>query len=241
MTHTNTSPFNTLPIKVLELLNKDKIVHFTTAIDIIVLSCTLQRISIENTRYYSLDDMSLLNLVIDADYEKAEQVRKYYSQLLIFAKLKGTHISQFRTELAEILASDGCSVPDKCRGMIIKLPYFYDYDVQLKHLRETVFVNQPATLGVPSMQKCEILKPVCKMHRNVKAKNNFIYWFEVQNTKSAAKIEVEKSNPLLPFWDNIFEQNIPMVIEGQYKMSRDQDLISYKIDRWKIVNLEVKT
>lgn len=238
----NTTPLNTLPFQVLDLLKKDKALPFTTAIDIVVLSCAMQRIIMENPmRYYSLDDMALLNLVIEEDYAKAEQVRKYYSQLLIFAKLKGTHISQFRTDLAEVLASDGCSIPDKCRGMIIKLPYFYDYDIQLKHLRENVFVNDPPTLGAPSMQKCEVLKPVCKMHRNVRSRNNHIYWFEVHGTKTAAKIEVEKTNPLLSFWDSIFEKNIPMVIEGQYKMARDQELLSYKIEKWKIVNLEVKT
>lgn len=225
---------------ILQLLEKPT-VYFSTPIDVLILSCTIQRIGAEGiTKYYSLDDPVLLSFVTETDHQKALAIRKHYSQLIICEKLKGNNLSQFRINLAEILSDQGIRNSENYRGIIYRLPDFYDFDIKLAELRETVFLNNPETLDYFQVHKSETLIPVCKMFRNVRSVKKHIYWFEILDKKTAAKIEIDKNNSLLNFWDDIFNLGQPLKISGEYSISCDQNLYSYKIKKWKINNFQLK-
>lgn len=223
---------------ILKLLETPK-VYFKTPIDAIVLSCAIHRLAdVAPGEYYSLDTLTLLEKVIDDDHDFAEKIRKHYSQLLMLENLKGNNLSNFRSDLAKVIGGDGTSIEDKCRGMVIMLPHFYLFDKKLQDLQETTFTSNPSANKIGATLK---LIPVCRMYRNVRelSKNRHIYWLKVDTTGVGAKIEIEKKNGLLPFWDKIFSTGAPLDIRGDYKISRDGTLISYQVHNWTLENFTI--
>lgn len=227
---------NNYPCNILELLNEDREQRFNSEIDIIVVSCARYRLNDKN--YYSLTDTNLLKEITLEDYEKAKAIRKHYGELLICEQLKGNNLSEFRKELALILATDGSTYKKNWTGILYKLPYFYDYDCQIKELKETVFIGSQN--HSPSSEKTfAILKPVKRLFRNVKHNNKYSYFFEIEDTGVAAKIHISKDNPMIDMWEQLFEQKKPMHITGDFIWGKDQNLYSYLIKNFKILNLHL--
>lgn len=227
---------NNYPYNILQLLNEGREQKFNSEIDIIVVSCARYRLNDKN--YYSLSDTDLLKEITLADYEKAKAIRKHYGELLICEQLKGNNLSEFRKELALILATDGSVYKENWKGILYKLPYFYDYDCQIQELKEKVFIGSQN--HSPASEKTfAILKPIKKLFRNVKHNNKYSYFFEIEDTGVAAKIHISKDNPMINMWEDLFNTHKLMHVSGHFIWSKDQNLYSYLIKNFKVLNLKL--
>lgn len=226
---------NNIPFKILELLKENSEQYFNTSVDIIALSCTRQRLG--DKTYSEWPDNRLENNMTNEDRQKALSIRKHYGELIICEQLKGRDLTEFRKELSLILAADGLKYKESWKGILFKLPYFYDYDRELQNLKETVFVNSHN--HSPSFSKINsvVLKPVKRLFRNTKHSNKYSYFFEIEDTGIAAKIRINKDNPIIDMWEHLFNQHKPMHVSGDFSWTADQNLYSYLIKNFKILNL----
>lgn len=227
---------NNIPYKILDILRENSDNWLNANVDIVAMSCARQRLG-EKT-YYPWPDTRLENDINVEDLAKASAIRKHYGELIICEQLKGRNLTEFRKELSLVIASDGLKYKERWKGILFKLPYFYDYDLELQNLKETVFTNShehSPTLPINDA----ILTPVKRLFRNVKHCNKYSYFFEIEDSGIAAKININKDNPMLDMWEHLFNQRKPMHISGNFNWTSDQNLYSYLIKNFKIVNLQL--
>ena len=112
--------------------------------DPIALGCAAYRIWTENrtTRW-----MDFEHLTVEAeDREHADRIRKYYQErtshiLIDILKNGPTAVSEFRKKLSLIVHNQMHEYTAQDRGILYKLPYFYNEDTALERLFTT---NAPA-------------------------------------------------------------------------------------------------
>ena len=103
--------------------------------DILALSCCLQRIT-QNLPYGSRFNRSLTSSdlpenLTDLDRQKAKNIREYYKNKLLMLTLRENNLTKFRKDLQNFLYSEPTKVLDSHCGIVYKLPYFYDYDMEV--------------------------------------------------------------------------------------------------------------
>ena len=216
--------------------------YLTYSTDPIVLSCALQRIRIDDYAKNlwtsaRIEDHSLADKILPDDIQKANDIRRYYGEQLILKQLRGDNLTEFKKDLSLLIANDTKQYKQSWTGIIYRLPYFYDYDVELDSL--SLMFPLASTHQPDSEKNFAILKPVKKIRRSVRGSDKYSYYFEIENTGIPAKIEVDSKNTMLAMWDTLFEMGHTMHVSGDYKWLKQNEFGSYLITKQKILNLKL--
>lgn len=219
---------------------------FSTSTDLLVLSCALHRlrttspVNEHGTNAYGVTPLTDLpknfrEKMIQDDYDRAETIRRYYMEKLIFNKLRGMTPSKFREDLGIFLNTDYSNnagvftYSEKFVGLAYKLPYFYDYDLKLRD----IFGTEYADVKGPGGRDTKTLFFVDKLKSHRKRVQMIEYWFK-DSKDNRLLVEIDKNNPLLALWDSALSKQI--VIKAKFER-RNKDALGYfAATGWKLVD-----
>lgn len=213
-------------------------------IDPLVLSCCQYRHSDPSSEDYnptaahtSLNHSPayLYDKVNQADYDLAENIRKYYQGKIMFAKLRGSQMSKFRQDLNEFLAikwQETTKISETFLGMIYKLPYFYHHDLILA---SEVFDNEYQEINKRQQSWEKVtLTYIRSLDERQKRNPSIKYWFKDQHDNRYS-VSIEKTNSLIPTWEHFIKN--PVTIKGAYIERAYDTLHFYQVKPgWKIVS-----
>jgi hypothetical protein len=212
--------------------------NFTT--DPLLVSCTLYRMiqeakAEEKFTYHNWSLVEHLDKIVvkitDQDRIFAEALRSYYKSKLIMAKLRGDHFTKFKTDLLQYLNDSPMTILHSYVGMIYKLPYFYQYDMELVEIfgGERIDLEKaPAKLDRHDIN----LSFIQKADNGQKRARHYEYWFKDENNLRIL-VEVEKHNPIRNLWEQRI-QNGDLNINAIFDKKRRDNLEFYVAKAWTI-------
>jgi len=149
--------------------------------------------------------------------------------------LKGLKLSKFRTDMREFITSDVLIYNQQHIGMIFKLPEFYKYDTELSELKLEHFSNSNLTLGKAYTKTVKSLKPLSRLHRKIRLKDTYEYWFAVSGCDQGALLSIEKNNTLLSLWEDMFHNRQELTINAFYHVVNGRGFNHYDIVNFSLV------
>jgi hypothetical protein len=202
--------------------------------DLLVLSAALYRLrkvaskdtSMNHIHTMSLTDTQLPKYVTPEDYDFAETIKEHFGQKLFVLKLKNTNLTNFREDLNSFLHSswhtDTSGVfiyPERFLGLAYKLPYLYEYDMQMKEVFDSDY--------------CDIKGPnALRDEKSLTHNNNTEYWFSDEKN-NRVMIVVEKHNPLKSVFDYLVQE--PVKVKGKFEMRMKDSQQYYSTPVWEVV------
>lgn len=212
-------------------------------VDPLVLSCCQYRHSDPTSEdynptaaYASLGNNPsyLHDKITQADYDLAENIRKYYRGKIVLAKLRGSQMSKFRQDLAKFINIDwdeSANISDTYLGMIYKLPHFYNHDLILA---SEVFDNEYQEINKRQQSWEEVtLTYIRSLDERQKRNPSIKYWFKDQH-ENRYSVSIEKTNSLIPTWEHFITK--PVTIKGAYIERAYDTLHFYQVKPgWKIM------
>lgn len=211
---------------------------FSTNEDLIVISCTMYRLSRnydeQNPRkFFSLenDAARLAKMVNEEDRLLAQSIRRYYNGKLTMARLRGQDLTKFRQDLANLFVVENIdgkyTYLKKYLGMAYKIPYFYEYDQSLND----VFGSEYFDLAGKRYHKgTSTLSFIKKLDAFRKRNPVHEYWFSDENDDRVL-ITVQKSNPLVSVFDHVLT-NKEITISAHFRAARKDTLNYYTAEHW---------
>ena len=199
--------------------------RFTT--DPLLVSCTLYRLIKESRENDTVAYLNwsltthmdkIVSKITDQDRIFSESIENYYKSKLIVDKLRGEHFSEYRTALLTYLTDSPMQITDRAVGMIYRLPYFFQYDMQLIE----IFGGEYAALGSKPnyVDRGDVdLSFIAKADSGQKRKRTYEFWF-VDDSGIRILLEVEKHNPIMNLWEQTIKSsklNINAVFERKTK------------------------
>ena len=172
-------------------------------------------------------DSGVFSEITDADRETANKIRTYYSHQLVVWALKEIKITKFRECLGYYINGDGSKFKEDYIPIIAKLPYFYEYDIQLDEIKRSIETDIDIDNSV-QLTKHELI-PIKSLIRKNKRIKCIEYWLKDVNNY-AYKIQIEINNPLQHLWDNIFKEGLKITGIGVPK--RRDDFKYYQLLNW---------
>lgn len=208
--------------------------------DILVLSVTAHRMY--SVQHYKLTSAELLKHIKQEDREKAEEIRKYYSQKIMMLKLKEAKFSGFREALNKLVHSDGKTFREDMIGVAWYIPKFYQYDIQLDEIKLQVTQDQgfeqlDKERKPGSLQLSCNLTPIKRLHRKTKNRNAYEYWFKDDNLNAGVVLYVTPDNQLLPLWEHFFNKKEVLRVRGNYIRQRLDGFEHFKLHNWQLENI----
>ncbi len=173
-----------------------------------LISCTLYRLIKESRESDSISYLNwslnehanqIVNKITDQDRVFAESVKSYYMSKLLMAKLRGDDFTKFKTDLMQYLHNSPNTLTSRFVGMVYKLPYFYEYDMQLIE----IFGGEHKDLGTARQRDREdiALTFIAKADNGQKRSRHYEYWFK-DDSDTRILLEVEKHNPVRNLWEH---------------------------------------
>jgi hypothetical protein len=156
--------------------------------------------------------------ITDQDRVFSESLSSYYKSKLVVAKLRGDHFSDYRTALLTYLTDSPMQITERSVGMIYRLPYFFQYDMQLIE----IFGGEYTNLGSKPkyVDRCDVeLSFIAKANTGQKRKRTYEFWF-ADDSSNRILLEVEKHNPIMNLWEQTIKSgklNINAVFERKSK------------------------
>jgi hypothetical protein len=204
--------------------------------DLLALSVVWKRLRDDTTVEYtpritSLLDSFLFNKITQEDRNKADEIRDYYSKKLMMLTLHEIKLTSYRQDLQKFISTDGKLFRDNMLGLAYHLPTFYNYDNELDQVKETVNQKLSTTHKLLKLEQV-YLKPVKKINRKSKRKNQDQYWFKENLTDNAVLITIESNNVLGHIWDNMFKTQSVMKIEGVINFTKLDNFEIIKLKTW---------
>lgn len=212
--------------------------NFTT--DPLLLSCTLHRLikeSRENdsVKYlnWSLNEYAdkIASKITDQDRVFAESLKSYYNSKLLMAKLRGDHFTKFKTDLMQYLHNSPTTLLQSFVGMVYKLPYFYEYDMQLVEIFDGAKSDLEKARVKLDRQDIK-LSFISKADNGQKRARHYEYWFKDENNLRFL-VEVEKHNPIRILWENAIQEG-DLSINSIFEKKRRDNLEFYVAKGWHI-------
>jgi hypothetical protein len=211
--------------------------NFTT--DPLLISCTLYRLIKESRESDSISYLNwslnehanqIVNKITDQDRVLAESVKSYYMSKLLMAKLRGDDFTKFKTDLMQYLHNSPNTLTSRFVGMVYKLPYFYEYDMQLIE----IFGGEHKDLGTARQRDREdiALTFIAKADNGQKRSRHYEYWFK-DDSDTRILLEVEKHNPVRNLWEHSIQSGKLNVSTFLEKKRRD-NLEFYVAKAWTI-------
>lgn len=210
--------------------------------DLIVLSCCLHRLRnrffIDLNSYLSLQDITLANHVTNEDVILSNEIKNYYNKKLLFKALINQSVTKYRTDLLQLIQTREPLIhmqprkyEKKFLGMAWTLPDFYKYDIELDQLFETVGCSKN------NLEKVDIklqLKHLKTLSKTIKKISNLEFWFHNVKHNIVVKIPIEKTNPLLPTFDKLYQSD-NFAIEGNWVQTTMDNHTFYTPRKWAVV------
>ena len=212
--------------------------NFTT--DPVLVSCTLYRLITESRTNDKIDYLNwsltdhtdkIAAKITDQDRIFAETLVSYYKSKLIMAKLRGDHFTKFKTDLLQYLNDSPTRITSKFVGMIYKLPYFYQYDMQLVEIFGGEHVNLEKAPNNLEQQDIN-LSFISKADNGQKKSRHYEYWFKDENNLRIL-VEVEKHNPVRKLWEHSIQTG-NVSINALFEKKRRDNLEFYVAKGWSI-------
>ena len=219
--------------------SKDTEVLYNFTTDPLLISCTLYRLIKESRENDSISYLNwslnehanqIVNKITDQDRVFAESVKTYYLSKLLMAKLRGDDFTKFKTDLMQYLHASPNTLTSRFLGMVYKLPYFYEYDMQLIE----IFGGENKTLGSDRQRSKEdiTLTFIAKADNGQKRARHYEYWFK-DDSDTRILLEVEKHNPVRNLWEQTIKNGKLNVSTFLEKKRRD-NLEFYVAKAWTI-------
>lgn len=210
--------------------------------DVLALSLTWKRLRESNNREAGrLLDRVLFRHVSDEDREKAQVIRNYYSKKFLTWSLKNIRLTPYRTDLQSFVNNkDGKIVKENMLGLAVKLPDFYDYDLELDSVRGEVIVKQGfSNEGIYKVDPKHVssLVPLKKLHRKTKSTDFYEYWLKNEVSDCAVLITIVAKNPLEHIWEHFFNNSKVLHLQGPLIRKTRDDFEYYSITDWKLTNI----
>jgi len=192
--------------------NRPVVVHD----DPFALSIASWRKAVESN--YAIRWMTLSEcLATDADRIRAEEMKKFYQDKIAIRALKDSKMTNFSHDLYEMLNTG--QVTDQQLGMLMRLPYFYQEDLDRIEISQQVNRLPRCRINLAQALRHETethqLKPLKKIFMGRKGSELWEYWF-VTESNDPVCWSVKLTNPLTSIVEGIFSQP-HCWIEGQYQ------------------------
>jgi hypothetical protein len=219
--------------------SKETEVSYKFTTDPLLISCTLYRLIKESrdTVEPSYLNWSLHNhadkivgKITDQDRVFAESVKSYYMSKLLMAKLRGDDFTKFKTDLMQYLHNSPTYLTPKFIGMVYKLPYFYQYDMELVE----IFGGEHKDLGNARHRDREdiTLTFIAKADNGQKRARHYEYWFK-DDSGTRILLEVEKHNPVRNLWEQSIQSG-KLNVNTLFEKKRRDNLEFYVAKAWTI-------
>jgi hypothetical protein len=219
--------------------SKDTEVLYNFTTDPLLISCTLYRLIKESRENDSISYLNwslnehanqIVNKITDQDRVFAESVKTYYLSKLLMAKLRGDDFTKFKTDLMQYLHASPNTLTSRFLGMVYKLPYFYEYDMQLIE----IFGGENKTLGSDRQRSKEdiTLTFIAKADNGQKRARHYEYWFK-DDSDTRILLEVEKHNPVRNLWEQTI-LNGKLNVSTFLEKKRRDNLEFYVAKAWTI-------
>jgi hypothetical protein len=213
---------------------------YETPIDVLTLSCTLQRMRANSEWGHKILDKKVVESVTTEDQLRSQAIRDYYSKKIMFGKLNDKlSMTQFRTDMNTFIHSDGIHFKEKDLGMICYLPTFYDYDLQLDEIKSQVTFDQGFRRmnmnGVPkSLGTTANLTPLKKITRKTSRMETNQYWMVDDKLNAAVVITLSKDNVLGHIWEHLFNNEKVLKITGSFIRKYNDEFEYFGVNGWKL-------
>jgi hypothetical protein len=215
--------------------------------DLLALSVALHRhnntVKDPSAKYHRLLTTGLFDKVQDSDKTTAQEIRDYYSKKIMMWKLKDSNnMSKYREDLNTFVHSDGLKFKEEMIGLAYHLPLFREYDLQLDYIRSCVDVNQQFkkldSENKPRTMRLTVeMEPIKKLLKKRKRVEVLQYWFKDVDLNAACLITLDIKNPLEHIWDNIFDNEKTLKIEGTFIRRNTDDFEYFRITDWKLTKI----
>lgn len=220
-------------------VSKDTEVRYNFTTDPLLISCTLYRLIKESRESdsisylnWSLTDYTdeISTKITDQDRVFAESLKSYYLSKLLMAKLRGDHFTKFKTDLMQYLNDSPNTLTSRFVGMVYKLPYFYQYDMQLIE----IFGGEYKDLGKNKYRdRTDVsLTFIAKADNGQKRSRHYEYWFK-DDSDTRILLEVEKHNPVRNLWEHSIQTG-KLNINTLFEKKRRDNLEFYVAKAWTI-------
>jgi hypothetical protein len=212
--------------------------NFTT--DPLLVSCTLYRLIKESRENNSISCLNwsltshmdkIAAKITDEDRTFSESLRSYYKSKLLVAKLRGDHFSDYRTTLLKYLTDSPMKITERSVGMIYRLPYFFQYDMQLIEIFGGEYTNLGSTPKYVDRTDVE-LSFIAKADSGQKRKRTYEFWFK-DDSGIRFLLEVEKHNPIMNLWEQTIKSE-KMSINAVFERKTKGNLEFYIARGWSI-------
>jgi hypothetical protein len=218
-------PYNTDYVKKYEIIE--------TTEDALAVSVAHKRLT--STKNYhggiplrTILDSQIFDKITDDDRETANKIRTYYAHQFVMWTLKDIKLTKFRDSLSSYINGDSKRFKEEYIPIIAKLPYFYEYDIQLDEIKRPINgdIDIDKSLQITSHR----MTPVKSLVRKNKRIKCIEYWLSDRNNH-AYNIQIEINNPLQHLWDNIFSKE-ELIINGFGAPKRRDDFKYYQLLKW---------
>ena len=201
--------------------------------DVVVLAATWKRVRDEN-RYGAITklmDDALFKEISPADRNSAAEIRDFYSKKCMMWALKGNKITQYRSDLAKLIQSDGTVFKEDMLGLAYHLPGFYQYDNEIDDIRLSTACKKLPHIGSGTLT----LAPIKKVTKKTKLKHVHEYWFKEPANNTPFVLSLPVKNPLGHIWDNMFDNAETLPITGHFVHKARDDFEYYIVsDKWQL-------
>ena len=155
--------------------------------------------------------------VTDEDREMANLITVHFDKQFMMTLLDERPLSKFQEALNKFLFSDRRSYTDETKGMIYRLPEFYEYDNDLANIVKENYSDFRKNIADKFLGNEMELKPIRSLNKNLRSGNKKQYWFKEVDNNTPVMLQFKSDNSLLYLWDHMFNTRESIVI-GEAKL-----------------------
>ena len=208
--------------------------------DVLALSVCLYRLykNDNGARFISFADADSSVEITLEDVAVADAISDHFNKQIMVTSLREGKLSGFQEALAKFLATDRRSFSENNKGMIYRLPEFYEYDNDLASLVDSNYADFNTNLLNQPFRSEMNLVPVKSLRKNLRTKDVIQYWFMEVDKNTPVMLELKQDNPIAYIWDHLFTTRKTLLMDGRFKGDRHPSGLQYLTShKWKIKDL----
>lgn len=197
-------------------MKKDSVVNE----DLLAISASLYRQFKGNnaSRFIEFGQALETITITDEDRETANLITVHFDKQFMMTLLDERPLSKFQEALNKFLFSDRRSYNEETKGMIYRLPEFYEYDNDLDNMVRENYADFNKNIIGKSLGDEMELKPIRSLSKNLRSGNKKQYWFKEVDNNIPVMLQFKSDNSLLYLWDHMFNTRKSVVI-GEANLS----------------------
>lgn len=213
---------------------------FTTKNDLLALSVYLYRNNKENNsgRFIEFQDADTQIQLSEDDIRMANEVADHFGKQIMMTALAERPLSRFQESVNAFLNSDRRSFTSETKGLIYRLPEFYEYDIGLANIISEHYSNFDHILVDRRLGTDMTLKPIKSLRKNLKSTDAIHYWFIEVDNNTPVMLQLRHDNQIRHIWDHMFATKPTIEISGRFHGVRHPSGLQYATSqKWKMENL----